>query len=298
LNEERRRVVYVAATRARDLLIIPKAGDISDNRLVCKELIESAPPKLVQQVPEYRDGTLPKWAREIGPRPELPRTDSKRVESDVAAWWIPAAIEAARPRFRPVSVTGGPQTSARDEIDESDEAGPQKPRESRFGQSFGTTVHQAIDLMLSDPGLKVEAAVRRSAQRTGLVDYLDDAAADVARALETLRAEGLARTPGPDFQMEYPVAAAWEDGQLMTGYLDLVAATDDRLDVIDFKTDAVNSLEAAQARARLHAPQLYAYRRAAERLFDASPELIRTRMVFLSVGASVDVAAPSASNAR
>jgi hypothetical protein len=37
--------------------------------------------------------------------------------------------------------------------------------------------------------------------------------------------------------VEYPVAAVWEGGQLLGGYIDLVSITNGRLDVLDFKTD-------------------------------------------------------------
>jgi ATP-dependent exoDNAse (exonuclease V) beta subunit len=39
-------------------------------------------------------------------------------------------------------------------------------------------------------------------------------------------------------QVEYPVAAAWEGGQLLSGYIDLVGSTEEVFRVIDFKTDA------------------------------------------------------------
>ncbi len=44
--------------------------------------------------------------------------------------------------------------------------------------------------------------------------------------------------PGPDLQVEYPVAAPWDGGTLLAGYIDLVGVAPDRLDVLDFKTDA------------------------------------------------------------
>ena len=70
-----------------------------------------------------------------------------------------------------------------------------------------------------------------------MTEHLEEAAADVKRGLEALKAAGLARHPGADLQLEYPVAGSWSDGQLASGYIDLVAVTDGRVDVIDFKTD-------------------------------------------------------------
>ena len=44
---------------------------------------------------------------------------------------------------------------------------------------------------------------------------------------------------GPDLQLEYPVAGPWTDGQLPSGYIDLVAVTDGQVNIIDFKTDTL-----------------------------------------------------------
>ncbi|HET9596091.1 MAG TPA: PD-(D/E)XK nuclease family protein, partial [Anaeromyxobacteraceae bacterium] len=64
------------------------------------------------------------------------------------------------------------------------------------------------------------------------------AAADAARALAALERAGLRRPPGPDLQLEYPVALAAGEEKLVQGYLDLVATRGERLAVVDFKTDA------------------------------------------------------------
>jgi ATP-dependent helicase/nuclease subunit A len=80
-------------------------------------------------------------------------------------------------------------------------------------------------------------AVRRAAVQSGLEDHLDEASADVERALRTLRSAGLARAPGSDLQVEYPVAGPGDGGLLLSGSIDLISVTADRIDVIDFKTD-------------------------------------------------------------
>ena len=83
-------------------------------------------------------------------------------------------------------------------------------------------VHRAIGLVLRDGGLTAQEAVRHAAERFGLEDHFDEAVADVVRALETLQTEGLAGPIGAHLQVEYPVASAWEGGQLLVGYIDLV----------------------------------------------------------------------------
>lgn len=63
-------------------------------------------------------------------------------------------------------------------------------------------------VMLRSGGIAVQDAVLRLAGRHGLSEHLDEAAADVARALEALRAAGLARVRGPDLRIEYAIAGA------------------------------------------------------------------------------------------
>lgn len=60
LDAERRRVVYVAATRARDLLIVPEAGNItakaansSPGKYVCGELLAAVPSELTRGIETY-----------------------------------------------------------------------------------------------------------------------------------------------------------------------------------------------------------------------------------------------------
>ena len=114
---------------------------------------------------------------------------------------------------------------------------PLKDREGRYGGVFGSAVHYAIGLVLRSSAMSAGDAVQRAAKLYGLTEHLEEAAADVTRGLEALKAAGLARSPGADLQLEYPVAGPWTDGQLASGYIDLVAVQDGRVDVIDFKTD-------------------------------------------------------------
>ena len=242
LDAERRRVIYVAATRARDLLIVPKAGEVPPERFVCGDLLDAVPSKIahlaVRTPKPYVEGRGPAWAKAAATKAKTEPANAALVERDVNEWWRAASTEAARFRFRPASVSSEAHAVPYDEIDAQVDAAPRKPREGRFGGLFGTTVHNAIGLVLREPAITPMESVRRAAQHTGLDQHLTAAAEDVQRALEALRAEGLARAVGSDLQLEYPVAAAWDGGVLLGGYIDLIGVTDKRIDVIDFKTDA------------------------------------------------------------
>jgi len=175
--------------------------------------------------------------------------DGAALFAEVAGRWEAAARQAARPRFRPVGVAEAARAA--------DEVAPAL-RPARFGPVFGATVHQAVGLLLREPALGPAEAVRIAAAHTGLARangraasppgapgeappdtaaLLAQVAADVARARQALAAEGLARSPGPDLRLEYPVAGPGPAGTLIAGYADLVAVIGDRVDVLDFKTD-------------------------------------------------------------
>jgi ATP-dependent helicase/nuclease subunit A len=238
LDSERRRVAYVAATRARDLMIVPKAGAVPPGKFVCGDLLADVPEKLVQTTELYVDGAEPGWARQMKAVIRKPPGDAAELEQRVKDQWEKVSAEAARPRFRPTSVSSMARVSPVDEIDEALGTVPPKDREGRYGGLFGSTVHNAIGLALKSSETNAQEAVRRAAKLYGLTEHLDEAVADVTRGLEALRSAGLTLPLGPNLQLEYPIAGSLSDGDLLTGYIDLVAVTDNGVDVIDFKTDS------------------------------------------------------------
>jgi ATP-dependent helicase/nuclease subunit A len=233
---ERRRVIYVAATRARDLLVIPKTGVPKLGKMVCADLLGGGEAESVRVLETYVSGVGAGWGRQVSTPERRISGDATAAFTEIADRWEAAARESARPRFKPVAVSEARATLT--EREPVEEPARRKPREGRFGHVFGSAVHQAIGLLLHDPAIGPAEAVRRAAALVGLTEHLDEAVADVGRAWQALQAEGLARRPGPDLQLEYPVAAPGPDGTLLMGYVDLVAGSADRLDVLDFKTDA------------------------------------------------------------
>ena len=103
---EKRRVIYVAATRARDLLVIPKAGEVQPGRFVCGDLLEEAPERLIRTMEAYVEGSEPAWARQLAPSARPVPGGATELEQRVASIWERASREASRPRFRPASVSG------------------------------------------------------------------------------------------------------------------------------------------------------------------------------------------------
>lgn len=234
-DAERRRIVYVAATRAREILAIPKAGIAGEN-LVAGTLVAAPQPPGVKELETFVEGLGAKWAKGIEPVAEREIGAATDMDQEVKRRWLVAANQAAQPRFRPVAVSS-------ESIAISDDNGestlqPARRREGRYGALFGETVHRTIGLVMRDPIRPVDQLVKEVASRTGLSDHLEEAERDVVRAIEALRAEKLLRQPGTSLRLEYPVVGLSDEGKMLVGYVDLVSVAEDRLDVIDFKTDA------------------------------------------------------------
>ncbi|MET0388239.1 MAG: UvrD-helicase domain-containing protein [Polyangiales bacterium] len=229
-EKERRRVAYVAATRARELLIIPRAGTPSTST-IAGALLLGAAGQTHHAVPAYRSDAPGWWqsASGVSMRPSAP------ARRDLREAWSRARERAFEPRLVPAGVTS--VAHARDvEADGGDERPPRDPlpREGRFGPLFGSTVHRALQLLLTRP-LEPDAASRRAANETALPEHREQVLADVQRTHATLSAAGLLGFPR---QLEYPIAGSLEPTSLLTGYLDLLIAMPQALCIIDFKTDA------------------------------------------------------------
>jgi ATP-dependent helicase/nuclease subunit A len=244
-DQERRRVVYVAATRARDLLIVP----VSDRREgFVNGLLAMADQALLHEEPEYSEGRPPAWARKVKPHKPPTLVFNDHSEAKLAARWQAAAKEASRPLFQPAAVSVVAKEEAAINVslarangdsqpDTEPATRPHKKRKSRHGVLFGDTVHRALAHALS--GMEPRKAVDCAAAECGLRDFLDEAVTDVERALAALSTAGIRGAVGKDLFVEYPLSGPTGDGHLLQGYVDLLAVDDSQLTVIDFKTDAI-----------------------------------------------------------
>jgi ATP-dependent exoDNAse (exonuclease V) beta subunit len=146
LDSERRRIAYVAATRARDLLIIPKAGSVAPGKYVCGDFLADVPTRLIQTIDAYVAGAEPRWSRQLKAVERKEPADGSELEKQVEGEWKKTSAEAARARFRPASVSALARVSPREESEDAVETLPLKDREGRYGGVFGSTVHHAIGL--------------------------------------------------------------------------------------------------------------------------------------------------------
>jgi ATP-dependent helicase/nuclease subunit A len=240
---ERKRVVYVAATRARDLLVLPQAEGFTGEKSITARLLEGEAAAMVLPQQAYKEGKGAAWARGLKEPSPRQLVADEQFEAELAARWDVAAVAASRPRHVPIGVASAAKAQLAFVAPPGDDAVadaaepppvPRKPRKGRYGPAFGELVHGAIGQAVA--GSDIGAAVRRMATTLQYGDHLDEAAADVARAVDALRAEQLLAGSGT-LRLEYPIVGSAE-GVMLVGYIDLVHATDTHLTVVDFKTDA------------------------------------------------------------
>jgi len=276
---ERLRLVYVAATRARDILVLPVALG-GNGRFVTNGLQGAGSPAVAVQA-AWTDEERPAWAKEVGLPPERKTRVNAALATEAESAWHAASAEAAKPRFAPRGVAAAALGAVEREAE--GEAGARgKAREGRFGPVFGETVHLAIGVSLREPAIEPAGAVSRAARLTGLVENLAPAAEDVARALAALAREGLRRAPGDDLRLEYPVAARRE-GTLLFGYVDLLAARGGEMLVLDFKTDAPPAGEVERSHPA-YVEQVRSYGRILVELGLARERKVRCGLLFTADG--------------
>jgi ATP-dependent helicase/nuclease subunit A len=217
---ERKRLVYVAATRARDILLIPKVG-APDGRYILGTLLAGGRSPTLLEQPNHTPTMHAAWFDAATP-PTLgiPRDTTSRDEEDLERW-TSAARAAGLARMAPAAFS------------DANAARTLWGKRGRFGVVFGETVHLAIGLTLRHE-MAIPDAVAAAADRTKLTEHLSAARDDVELALATLKQLGVARTA---CELEYAVSGVSADGRLVSGYIDLLAIAEGDTVVLDFKTD-------------------------------------------------------------
>ncbi len=278
-DDERVRLLYVAATRARDHLVLSlyrtsrgrntDAGKIAEILDGADNLWEPTPPfaGILQPPPDASSNGVSLDGHSLGDR---------------EAWQVHRG-ETLRQQGRPVSVSATRLAQVSKEEPDTDEPW----RRGRAGTSVGRAVHsvlQTIDLATGD-GIEetsqAQAAAEGIPQRWSEVARLARVAvnSDVVR-----RAVAASRS-----WREVPVAAPMRNGVLQ-GFIDLLFEEDGNLVVVDYKTDAVDTDYVDEAAAR-YGPQGGAYALAVQK---ATGKPV-TEVVFLFLYANRSAALPDVS---
>ena len=279
---EARRLLYVACTRARDLLIVPRPPLDAALGAFWKELVDALPPKDDADVRVVDVETLAR-PDTPGRGRELWAISSAEGGDLVAARWEDERLEllarAAERPYLPVSATRLARRTAPAPV----------AVVAAAGRDFGSLVHRLLEWVpLDDTGRGRAGRVR--AMALALAPSFGIGAGAAARAGEqverVLSLPLLERARGAA-QLWRELSLWFPDGEhLVEGIVDLVFEEAGQLVVVDYKSDAIADAQAI-AQAAHHAPQLQLYGRG---LTQALGLPVRERLVvFTALARSVPV---------
>ena len=241
------RLMYVAATRARDHLVVSLYRTVGDQK--------SRATLIAKHMEGADDLWRPVTVKVASPLVASQETDGPEPEdtSEARQQWIDQRAKLLRERAQPSSVAA---TALAQVVKEEAEA-PEEPwRRGRAGTNVGRAVHavlQTVDLATGQ-GLEdtawAQAAAEGVPQREAEVLRLARVALDsatVKRAVASGR-----------WWREVPVAAPVGE-TILEGFIDLLFDEGDGLVVVDYKTDVLESEEEITARTRHYRIQAGAY---------------------------------------
>ena len=292
---ERLRLLYVAATRARDHLVVSvHRKDRASPRSSAAQLLYDAgwDPDLVAPLA---------WIAPPAAMPTSTAFDPTGEDLPSMAEWQEQHTAALAVATRPVATSAtrlAEEAAARAAATAESPAGLQKdPRDidlppwqkGRYGSAIGRAVHavlQTVDLT-TGAGLAETAAAQAAAE--GVLGREDVIEALCRSALASEVVRRAARLP---HWREVYVGVPYEAG-VVEGYIDLLYRDDDGLVVVDYKTDSWQNEADLAAKVDRYRVQLETYAMAAARAVDEP--VTRTLLLFLAAAGTargVALAAP------
>ena len=241
-QEQDVRLMYVAATRARDHLIVS---------LYRNSRGKNSP---AARFEEFMEGADHLW------EPFEPPTVEERLSPDspvaIGTSDTPAArrhwVEERNTMYaaRSLPVSAAATRLAQEAKDEQDI--PDEPwRRGRAGTSIGRAVHAVLQVVDLRTGNGLEDIAKAQAAAEGVPGRADDIARLVRRALDSPLVKRALESG--HWWRETPVAGPVGDG-IVEGFIDLLFKEEDSFVIVDYKTDALGSdeeVERAMARYRL-----------------------------------------------
>ena len=229
-DAERVRLMYVAATRAKDHLVVStfrnlRGGDSSAHRIAelaeeCPDLWRELPIHDGAPVPaleEYQSGTV---------------TSPGRTERDR---WLAERENAVRRASVPQAVAASSLAREPDYDDPDIERVP--GRRGRAGTNIGSAVHAVLQDVDLTHGSGVAELSRKYAESEGVSAYTGEVERLARRAISS-DVVRRAVASGRIYREIYTAAPI--GGRVLEGFVDLCFVEDDALVVVDFKTDAVS----------------------------------------------------------
>ncbi len=281
---ERLRLLYVAATRARDHLVVSVHRKEAGNRAPsAAELFyeKGWEPSLVEPLA---------FVGELQDSPTTTAFHIGGVAPPPLDEWERERAAAFTTGTRPVAVSAtrlAEEASRAAELErlaglEKDAADVDLPpwQKGRYGSAVGRAVHaalQTVDLVTGE-GLEDAAAAQAAAE-----GVLGKEGVVVALCQSALASEVVQRAAQRPHWREVYVGAPHEVYGVLEGYVDLLYRDDDGLVVVDYKTDAWRADAELDSKVDRYRPQLQAY---VEALRVAVGPVVGATLLFLSTNGS------------
>jgi len=272
---ERVRLLYVAATRAVDHLVIsmhrkeaPPGKDPADT---AAQVLADAGMGAGGAVPFPFAGreALDAEAAERRSHAAVPSSGSKEVFGTVAEWQASRdEVLAVAGRRLVVSATRLAEEAARALADEElagavdglrkDARDLDLPpwQKGRYGSAIGRAVHGVLQTVDLSTGLDLRAACDAQAVAEGVTGQEEVIERFCRSALES---DLVTEAAAAEHWREVYVGAPRADGTVLEGYIDLLFRRSDGLVVVDYKTDRWDSRSALDAKVDRYRVQLHAY---------------------------------------
>ena len=278
---EKLRLLYVAATRARDHLVVSchhkvgsKATDTYAGRVWTyfserEDLsrYRAATPSHHDRSPETASGSTPTATTSAPPH-------------DDRAGWIDARARLVDPQRTPRVVSA--TAVARGSSPAAAEGTSPPRRQGRAGSAIGRAVHATLQVLDLSAPRDLDLQVRRQCDLESIPEHVDLVAGLVRSAVqsETVIAAGRGR-----HHKEVYVVAPIGD-RVLEGYIDLLIETDDGLIVVDYKTDSARSAAEIDAKVAEYQPQGAAYALALEHA--TGLRVVACRFIFCRLGGAIE----------
>ena len=247
---EARRLLYVAATRARDRLVVSCFGRLTNKdgsaAAVLLGPIAAALPSPAAIADEYEDGGLLVLPARVPPAPD--EQDGAPDDRDLAGarrGWRERRDAALERACLPAPATSPSGLEHVDEVVST--GGPGAPAGRAKALALGSAVHRIMELCDLGDGSsigRVAGAVAAELERPDLADEAAKLAAVCWRAAP-VRAAAMAG-PGAVYR-ELPIGVLIDD-VVVRGAVDLVYLDGDEWVVVDYKTDRAPEAEALHER--------------------------------------------------
>ena len=243
-KEQDVRLMYVAATRARDHLILSLYRNSRGKN------------SAAAQIERFMDGADHLWEPFDPPAPEDGGLAALAIETTAPGDDTPAARQRWKAerdtvyaaQSRPFSVAA---TSLAQEKKNEQDVADEPWRRGRAGTSIGRAVHAVLQVVDLETGTGLEDIAKAQAAAEGVPGRANDIARLVRRALDSPLVKRA--LDSKRWWREAPVAGPVGDG-IVEGFIDLLFEEEGGFVIVDYKTDALRSddeIEQAMARYRL-----------------------------------------------